>query len=132
MRAQDFIHVSRIRPSAMRPARGTGENLMIAKSDWWKVAGIPCDGVAKAKLIFRINRNGSTKYTASSDTNGVTFGDRSQEQKASDSGKTYYEVSYEITFGDVSDGSFDITFSNTDSNNNLRVDDIEVTVTELK
>ena len=111
---------------------GDGENLMIAKSEWWKVANIPCPGVTAATVTYRINRNGATKYTVTTDTSGLTLGGRSQEQKTSESGKTYYEVSYPITIGSGLSGNvFNLTFNNTDSSNNLRVDDIVVVVTAV-
>ena len=104
-------------------------NLMIAKSGWWKIAGVPCPGVKSATITYRINRSG-TKYTATSATTGVTIGARGSATSTSEWGKTVYIITYPITF-EAGTESFDIQLNNTDSSNNLRVSDIDIIVTDV-
>lgn len=104
-------------------------NLMIAKSGWWKIAGVPCPGVKSATITYRINRSG-TKYTATSATKGVTIGARGSATSTSEWGKTVYTITYPITF-EAGTESFDIQLNNTDSSNNLRVSDIDIIVTDV-
>ena len=111
------------------PKPSNMNNLMIAKNGWWKIVGIPCTGVKSATITFHINRSG-TKYTATPSTTGVTFGTRQSETTTSDWGKTVYNISYPITF-DGSTDTFDIQLNDTDANNNIRVSDIEIIVTEV-
>ncbi len=119
-------------------------NLMIGKANgWYKVAGIPCDGVKKARLTYLLNR-GDKKYTARSFTTGVSFGALNQtsepstyrNQKSStdhsmvDTYKSIYTATYEISFP-IGLSTFDIQFDNSDANNNVRAAEMKVEVLEV-
>lgn len=105
-------------------------NLMVQKGGgWWKISDIPCKGVSKLVLTYRNNRK-DTKLIASSDTDGVTFGTISKQEYTSVWGKAYHVTTYEITITDESLVKFDVTITNTDSDNNNRVTDIKIVAPE--
>ncbi len=105
-------------------------NLRIQKNGGYlKASGIPCNGVKKATLTYKLNRNG-TDYTASSDTEGVTVGTLTRTSGTSDWGKAYTEYSYPLTF---SEGLSSFNFKITDSHasNHVYIADIKIVVTEI-
>jgi uncharacterized protein YjdB len=106
-------------------------NLLISKTNgWWKIAGIPCKDVAKAKLTIHSNYGTSSYFNPSSNTTGVSFGTMSATNYNSDWGKKVYVVTYEITFSGSAE-TFDLTLQNTNSGN-VRVTDLSIEVTEAK
>ena len=90
----------------------SNENILISKSNGaWKASGIKTGNASK--IVFTYAKSGSGTVSVSSPTSNVSVG-------GSSSG------SY-ITFtGEVS--TFDLEFKNTNGNDNLRLDDIEVKV----
>ena len=106
-------------------------NLLLSKSNgWWKIAGIPCKGVAKAKLTIHSNYGTSAYFNPSSTETGVSFGTMSATNYNSDWTKKVYVVTYDITFTGSLE-TFDLTLKNTNSGN-VRVTDLSIEVTEAK
>lgn len=107
-------------------------NLLISKANGtWTISGIPCTGVKTAHLTFRCNYG--SKQICSSSSAGVSFSDVLITNETSAWGKKVYTYSYDISFdASKSLDSFVLTFENTDANNNHRVDQIRLVVTEVE
>ena len=119
------------RPDDIPPLPEDGCNLLVGKSTgWWRISGIPCAGVKKATFTIRANYGTAGYFNASTTTSGVTIGTFASSTYVSDWGKTVNVNTYPITFTGTSE-TFDLKISNTNKNNNVRVDDIDVIVTEL-
>lgn len=115
----------------------TGANLMNLlvryKGGYWKIAGIPCEGVKKAKLTYRSNSVPNADRTVTTDTEGATLGTVSYTEYTSEWDKKVIVITYDITFENSFSGdSFNLQFNNKNSGtNNIRVTDAEIVVTEL-
>jgi hypothetical protein len=107
------------------------ENLMLGKksndvSGTWTITGIPTGKASKAILkIYTNNANTfkSNLITVTSSTTGVSIGEKTQGEETAKP----FTFTYEIELGSAT--TFDLTFTNGHSQN-VRVDDITVTVTE--
>ena len=107
-------------------------NLMVAKSGWWKIAGIPCKGVKKVQLKYYSNSIPNADRTVTTDTDGVTLGTVSYTDYTSEWDKKVNIITYDITFSDTFSGeAFNLQFNNTSTGSNIRVTDVTVTVTEI-
>jgi hypothetical protein len=107
-------------------------NLLVSKSGgYWKISGIPCQGVAKAKLVYYSNSIPTAQRTVTTDTQGVTLSSYSNEPYKSEWNKDVNVISYEISFDDSFTGeTFNLQFNNTNTSSNIRVTDAMVVVTE--
>ncbi|MBO7510168.1 MAG: hypothetical protein J6T35_03205 [Bacteroidales bacterium] len=109
---------------------GMEVNFRIQKNGGWlQVAGIPCTGVKKATLSYKINRDGAA-YSPSSDTEGVAVGSQTRIKGTSDWGKTLYDCSYPLSF-DQGLTHFNIKITDTHASNHVYIADIKVVVTEI-
>ena len=96
-----------------------------------KVAGVPCSGVKQATLTYKINKNGVAKYSPTSDTDGVILGDPTKSDGIESAwGKTYYEITCPLTFGEGLT-QFNFTITDTNTSAHVYVADIKVVVTEM-
>lgn len=82
------------------------------------VSGIPTEGASSATLTFVTNSDSAPRATVVSNTENVTIGTRS----VSGSG-TPYTITYPISIGSGVT-TFSISFKNTNTGNNTRIDDI--------
>ena len=110
-------------------------NLLLAKGGgWWKVTGIPCEGVKTVTISLYTNMN-DDKYdiatVLSSDTEGVTIGSMAKVTTTSAWGKSHSLKSFPVTIAEGIE-SFNITFTNNHSDNNARIDDIKAEVTSMQ
>lgn len=87
------------------------------------VTGIPTEGATSATLSFVTNSNAEARATVSSNTEGVTIGKRSVSGS-----ETPYTITYAIAI-ESGVNSFDITFSNSNTGSNTRIDDINLVAT---
>ena len=105
-------------------------NLLLSKSGGtWTITGIPCKNVAKARITFRSNYGTAAYSNLSTTTEGVTIGAFTTTNYTSDWNKKVYVNSHEITFSGTAE-TFDLTFKNSNTSNNVRLDDIVVEVLE--
>ena len=105
-------------------------NLLVSKSGGtWTITGIPCKNVAKAKITFRSNYGTAAYSNLSTTTESVTIGAFTTTNYTSDWNKKVYVNSHEITFSGTAE-TFDLTFKNSNTSNNVRLDDIVVEVLE--
>lgn len=109
---------------------GMTVNFRIQKNGGWlQAAGIPCEGVKKATLTFKLNRNGA-EYQASSNTTGVTVGAQTKTSGTSAWGRDYTEYSYPLSFSsDLT--QFNIRITDTHAENHIYIADIKIVVTEV-
>ena len=108
-------------------------NLLVSKGNGsWTISGIPCVGVQTAHLTYRSNMN-KVKLTCSSSTVGVSIGALSFTTSTSEWGKTVYTYSCDISF-DSSKGleTFVLAFSNQNSGDNIRIDQIRLEVSAVQ
>ncbi len=111
-------------------------NLMISKGEgYFKVAGLPCPGVKKAKVQFDCNRSSDSDYYVTTDTDNVTIGSMSKTSYQVQNGsskKDVYVYSCEITFpDDNSIKEFSLQFNDKHTTNNIRVSGFELVATEV-
>lgn len=107
-------------------------NLLISKNNGYlNISGIPCSGVKTATFKYRSNYNMSKQVVLTS-TENVTVGSLSQTSvtKLDDSSKNTYTISCTVTIPDGTD-TVSLQIKNTDASNNMRVDGIELLVTEI-
>ena len=106
-------------------------NLRLQKNGgWWKIADVPCIGVKKATLTYKLNRSGLSYYTPSTETTGVTFTDGASTSGTSDWGKAYNEYTYTVNFTNTL-SKFDFKINDTHSSNHVYIADVKVVVTEM-
>ena len=116
-------------------------NLLVKSEDgFFKVAGIPCGGVATATLTYKTNTTPADRdITVTTDTENVTVSAlvvTSKKNTYTYSGasqtKTYYEVTCTVTFGAGFTGNtFNLQFNN-GYTANIRLTQFELTATTLK
>jgi hypothetical protein len=128
-----YLNQTTYNTAAKRQATGANlMNLLVAKSGWWKIAGIPCKGVKKVQLKYYSNSVPNADRTVTTDTEGVTLGTVSSTDYTSDWDKKVIVITYDITFSDTFSGeAFNLQFNNTSTGSNIRVTDVTVTVTEV-
>ena len=108
-------------------------NLLVSKnSGFWRITGIPCAGVKKAKVSFDSNYGSSSYMTLTTDTANVTIGALSATNTNTAWGKKVYTVTFDVTFGTgFSGASFNLKLTNPNGKNNIRVTRLKVEVTEV-
>lgn len=131
MKADGLVYYNTAATAAGDPQKQM--NLLIAKnSGTLKADGIPCYGVKKATLTYRSNSKLEGNHQVTTSTTGVTIGTlaASSVPKLDLETKNTYTITCPIT---VDEGvkTFDLTFTNISTSANIRVDGIELVVTEV-
>ena len=113
------------------PASVTQEtNLMVGLSGgWWKIAGIPCAGVATAFLEYDSNNVPDDKRYVSTPTEGVSMGDVTYDTyRSKKSNKAIRHIKYTITLDPSKNlETLDLQFNN-NYTGNIRVTNVKLTV----
>lgn len=108
-------------------------NLLISKggSNYLQAAGIPCSGIKTATLTYRSNyaikSHHQVNTTAQSENLSLSA---TSTGKLNDSTKNTYTISCEISIPQGTE-TLTVKITNTSSNDNVRVDGIELVVTEV-
>ena len=100
---------------------------------WWKVAGIPCIGVAAAFLEYDSNNVPDANRFVSTPTDGVSMGEVSYDTyRSTANNKAIRHIKYTITFDSSKNlETFDLQFNNNHTGN-IRVTNVKLTVLTVK
>jgi hypothetical protein len=97
------------------------------------VNGIPCNGVKTATLTYRSNSKLEGNHQVTSTTAGVTIGELSATSvpKQDLADKNTYTVTCTVTIPEGTK-TLDLCITNINAKSNIRVDGLQVVVTEVQ
>ena len=109
-------------------------NLLVTKGNGFlDVNGIPCNGVKTATLTYRSNSKLEGNHQVTSTTAGVTIGELSATSvpKQDLADKNTYTVTCTVTIPEGTK-TLDLCITNINAKSNIRVDGLQVVVTEVQ
>ena len=108
-------------------------NLLIAKNNGnLTVSGIPCKGVKTATLTYRSNSKLEGNHQVTSSVSGVSIGtlEATSVPKLDLATKNTYTITCSVSVPENAD-TIDLTITNINAGSNIRVDGLELVVTEV-
>jgi len=109
-------------------------NLLVQKNNGFlDVSGIPCSGVKTATFTYRSNSKLEGNHQVTSTTSGVTIGELAATSvpKLDLESKNTYTITCVITIAEGVD-QLDLRITNINTGSNIRVDGLELVVTEVQ